>query len=135
SLLVTLGVVVFGAVQAILLAVVLALVRFVRLVSRPTVETLGQVPGFAGFHSLQRHADATVVASAWRWREWKPANPGTWPNVSTVGRDTRRTKRTSASTTASRMACTAPKTTTPSVTRSDRATSRHSILSNVRSAA
>jgi len=62
SVLVTLGVVAFGAVQAILLAVVLALVRFVRLVSRPAVETLGQVPGFAGFHSLQRHADATTVA-------------------------------------------------------------------------
>jgi MFS superfamily sulfate permease-like transporter len=62
SVLVTLGVVAFGAVQAILLAVTLALVRFVRLVSRPTVETLGQVPGFAGFHSLQRHADATTVA-------------------------------------------------------------------------
>jgi MFS superfamily sulfate permease-like transporter len=62
SVLVTLGVVAFGAVQAILLAVVLALVRFVRLVSRPAVETLGQVPGFPGFHSLQRHSDATTVA-------------------------------------------------------------------------
>jgi len=61
SVLVTLGVVAFGAVQAILLAVVLALVRFVRLVSRPAVETLGHVPGFPGFHSLQRHADAATV--------------------------------------------------------------------------
>jgi high affinity sulfate transporter 1 len=62
SVLVTLGVVAFGAVQAILLAVVLALLRFVQLVSRPAVETLGQVPGFPGFHSTQRHPDATAVA-------------------------------------------------------------------------
>lgn len=61
SALVTLGVVALGAVEAILFAVALALVRFVRLVSRPTVETLGEVPGFPGFHSLQRHADATTV--------------------------------------------------------------------------
>ena len=61
SVLVTLGVVALGAVQAILFAVVLALVRFVRLVSRPAVETLGQVPGVSGFHSLQRHADAITV--------------------------------------------------------------------------
>jgi MFS superfamily sulfate permease-like transporter len=61
SVLVTLGVVALGAVQAILLAVVLALVRFVRLVSRPVVETLGRVPGFPGFHALARHADAATV--------------------------------------------------------------------------
>jgi len=61
SVLVTLGVVAFGAVNAILLAVVLALLRFVRLVSRPEVEILGEVPGFPGFHALSRHADATSV--------------------------------------------------------------------------
>jgi high affinity sulfate transporter 1 len=61
SILVTLGVVAFGAVNAILLAVVLALLRFVRLVSRPAVEILGQVPGFPGFHAVSRHADASVT--------------------------------------------------------------------------
>jgi MFS superfamily sulfate permease-like transporter len=61
SILVTLGVVAFGAVDAILLAVVLALLRFVRLVSRPVVEILGEVPGFAGFHALSRHPDAGTV--------------------------------------------------------------------------
>jgi MFS superfamily sulfate permease-like transporter len=61
SFLVTMGVVALGAVNAILLAVTLALVRFVRLVSRPTVEILGQVPGFPGFHAVSRHADATTI--------------------------------------------------------------------------
>jgi high affinity sulfate transporter 1 len=59
--LVTLGVVAFGAVQAILLAVVLALLRFVHLVSRPAVEILGEVPGFPGFHALSRHPEAKTV--------------------------------------------------------------------------
>jgi MFS superfamily sulfate permease-like transporter len=33
----------------------------VRLVSRPVVEILGAVPGFAGFHALSRHPDAVTV--------------------------------------------------------------------------
>ncbi len=61
SVLVTLGVVAFGAVNAILLAVGLALVRFLRLVSRPVVEVLGEVPAFPGFHALSRHPAATTV--------------------------------------------------------------------------
>lgn len=61
SLLVTVGVVAFGAVDAILLAVVLALLRFVRLVSRPAVEILGVVPGQAGFHALSRHPEAETI--------------------------------------------------------------------------
>jgi MFS superfamily sulfate permease-like transporter len=52
SVLATLGVVAVGAVNAILFAVILALVRFIRLVSRPRVEFLGTVEGFPGFHSL-----------------------------------------------------------------------------------
>lgn len=60
SLLATLGVVAFGAVQAILVAVILALVRFVKLVSRPTVEILGEVPGVPGLHSIDRHAAAAT---------------------------------------------------------------------------
>jgi high affinity sulfate transporter 1 len=62
SIVVTLGVVAFGAVGAILLAVVLALLRFVRLVSRPVVELLGEVPGFPGFHALSRHPEGTTAA-------------------------------------------------------------------------
>jgi MFS superfamily sulfate permease-like transporter len=62
SLLATLGVVAIGAVQAILLAVVLALVRFVTLVSRPRVEVLGRVDDRRGFHSIERHPSAHTTA-------------------------------------------------------------------------
>jgi len=55
----TVGVLVFGAIQAILLVVVLALLRFVRLTARPTVEILGELAGHAGFQSIERHPDAT----------------------------------------------------------------------------
>jgi high affinity sulfate transporter 1 len=58
SVLATLGIVAVGAVNAILFAVVLALLRFIRLMSRPTVEILGTVEGFPGFHALARHEGA-----------------------------------------------------------------------------
>jgi high affinity sulfate transporter 1 len=61
SVFATLGVVAVGAVHAILIAVVLAILRFVRLVSRPTVEILGRVEGFPGFHSVERHPKATTI--------------------------------------------------------------------------
>ena len=61
SLLAVLGVVAVGAIQAILVAVVLAILRFVRLVSRPKVEILGEVEGFPGFHSIERHPEATTI--------------------------------------------------------------------------
>lgn len=59
SIIATLGVVAVGAIDAILIAVGLALIRFVQLVSRPVVEVLGEVPDLPGFHSFARHADAT----------------------------------------------------------------------------
>jgi high affinity sulfate transporter 1 len=55
SVLATLGVVALGAVNAILVAVVLALLRFIKLVSRPQIEILGKVQGMPGLHSLERH--------------------------------------------------------------------------------
>jgi MFS superfamily sulfate permease-like transporter len=61
SLLATLGVATVGAVQAILVAVILALLRFVRLVSRPRVEILGSVPGLPGLHSVERHENAAIL--------------------------------------------------------------------------
>jgi high affinity sulfate transporter 1 len=61
SLVATLGVVAVGAIDAILVAVGLALVRFVRLVSRPPVEVLGETPELAGFHSVARHAGARTT--------------------------------------------------------------------------
>ena len=60
SLMATLGVVAVGAIRAILFCVVLALVRFVRLVSRPKVEVLGQVEG-GGFHVLEHYPNAVAV--------------------------------------------------------------------------
>lgn len=58
SVLATLGVIWVGAIEAILVAVALALLRFVRLTSRPPVEVLGEVPDHPGFHSVVRHPDA-----------------------------------------------------------------------------
>ncbi|MCU0934781.1 MAG: SulP family inorganic anion transporter [Gammaproteobacteria bacterium] len=57
----TLGVVWVGAIKAILFAVTLALLRFVRLVARPVVEILGQVAGTAGFHAVDRHPGAKTT--------------------------------------------------------------------------
>jgi len=61
SALATLGVVVVGPVNAILFAVVLALLRFIKLMSRPRVETLGKVPGYPGLHSLERHGEGKAI--------------------------------------------------------------------------
>jgi MFS superfamily sulfate permease-like transporter len=58
SIAVTLGVVIVDSIEAIGLAVALALLRFVRLVSRPPVELLGEVPGLPGLHSIARHEGA-----------------------------------------------------------------------------
>lgn len=58
AMLVTLGVVVLGPMQAILLAVVLALAMFVRASARPAVETLGTLAGERGFVARERHPEA-----------------------------------------------------------------------------
>jgi high affinity sulfate transporter 1 len=60
SLLATFGVIWVGAIKAILLTVVIALLRFVRATSRPPVDILGEVEGLSGFHSLTRHPTATT---------------------------------------------------------------------------
>jgi high affinity sulfate transporter 1 len=54
----TLGVVALGAINGILIAVGLALVRFVKLSARPRDEVLGAVDGLPGLHSIERHPDA-----------------------------------------------------------------------------
>lgn len=61
SLLATLGVVAVGAIQAILVAVALAVIRFVKLVSRPKVEILGTVEGVAGFPAVERHETVSTI--------------------------------------------------------------------------
>jgi MFS superfamily sulfate permease-like transporter len=61
SVLSMLGVVAVGAIHAILVAVALAILRFVKLVSRPKIEVLGEVEGFPGFHSIERHPEAKAI--------------------------------------------------------------------------
>jgi high affinity sulfate transporter 1 len=58
AMIATAGVLVFGAIEAILLVVVLALLRFVRLTARPRAEILGELEGDAGYQSVARHPDA-----------------------------------------------------------------------------
>jgi high affinity sulfate transporter 1 len=53
ALLTMLGVVWFGAIDAVLLAVLLALLRFVRAVARPDVQILGVQPDTRGFQDLR----------------------------------------------------------------------------------
>jgi high affinity sulfate transporter 1 len=61
SLLATLGVVTVGTLKAIFVAVILALLRFVSLISRPRVEVLGYVEGMTGWHSIDRHQNAATI--------------------------------------------------------------------------
>ncbi len=61
SILATVGVVAFGAMEGILVAAILAVLRFVRLTARPKVEVLGRIPGVPGFHSRARHSEAKQV--------------------------------------------------------------------------
>ena len=61
SIIATLGVVAVGAIHAILFVVVLATLRFVRLVARPKIEILGRVEGLPGFHSIERHPGAATI--------------------------------------------------------------------------
>lgn len=56
----TVGVIAVGVMNAILLAVVLALLSFVQLAARPKVELLGTIEGEYGFHSLARHPEAAA---------------------------------------------------------------------------
>ena len=58
SVLAMLGVVGLGVTRGVLLAVILALLRFVQLTSRPRVEALGIVEGLPGFHALSNHKTA-----------------------------------------------------------------------------
>ncbi|HZD64212.1 MAG TPA: SulP family inorganic anion transporter, partial [Xanthobacteraceae bacterium] len=58
SLITTLSVVAVGAIDGILIAVGLALARFVKQAARPRDEILGKVDGLPGFHSIERHGTA-----------------------------------------------------------------------------
>ena len=58
AILTMLGVVWFGAIDAVLLAVLLALLRFVRVAARPDVALLGMQAGVRGFHDLHNYPGA-----------------------------------------------------------------------------
>jgi MFS superfamily sulfate permease-like transporter len=58
SLLATFGVIWVGAVKAIVVVLVLALMRFVRITLRPRVEILGRVEGLPGHHAVDRYPTA-----------------------------------------------------------------------------
>jgi len=58
SLFATFGVVWVGAIQAIVVVLVLALFRFVRITLRPRVEILGRVEGLPGHHAVDRYPTA-----------------------------------------------------------------------------
>ena len=72
SIVTTLGVVGVGAINAILLAVALALVRFVRMTARPRDEVLGTIEGMPGFHSIDRHKSATTTPGLVMYRFGSP---------------------------------------------------------------
>jgi MFS superfamily sulfate permease-like transporter len=72
SILTTLGVVAFGAVQAILIAVGLSLAQFVKLVARPKDEVLGIVEGMNGLHSIERHPRAQSIPDVLIYRFSSP---------------------------------------------------------------
>ncbi len=58
SFLATIGVIWVGAIQAIGVAVILAILRFVSLSAKPRVAILGKIKGMSGFHSTVRHPEA-----------------------------------------------------------------------------
>lgn len=61
ALVVLFGVVVVGMIEAILVAVAIALVRFVRLTARPAVSVLGEVEGLPGVHATAHHKGARTT--------------------------------------------------------------------------
>ncbi|MCX5512962.1 SulP family inorganic anion transporter [Kaistia algarum] len=62
SVLATFGVVGLGITKGVLFAVVLALLRFIQLTARPSMDRLGSVDGLPGFHALRRHKTARPVS-------------------------------------------------------------------------
>ena len=61
SLVTTAGVVAVGSINGILVAVALAIVRFVKHTARPSVELLGKEKGLPGLHSIDRHTSAEAI--------------------------------------------------------------------------
>jgi MFS superfamily sulfate permease-like transporter len=58
ALITVLGVLWFDAIQAVLIAVLLALARFIQIAARPDIELLGAQTNVRGFHDLRLYPDA-----------------------------------------------------------------------------
>jgi MFS superfamily sulfate permease-like transporter len=69
SLVATVGVVLFGVLQGILIAVVLSILLFFKRSWWPNGEVLGQVAGLEGWHSKERHPEGaeTPGVVVYRW--------------------------------------------------------------------
>jgi high affinity sulfate transporter 1 len=57
SLIATLGVLAVGPLNAVLVSVGLAIMRFVRITARPIADELGRLPGTPGFHSRRHYPE------------------------------------------------------------------------------
>ncbi|MBZ9780970.1 sulfate permease [Pseudomonas sp. REP124] len=69
SIVCTIGVAVFGAIEGIGIAIVIAVIEFLWDGWRPYSAVLGQAPGVKGFHDIQRYPDATLIPGLvlFRW--------------------------------------------------------------------
>lgn len=72
SFITTLGVILVGPINGILVAVTLALARFIRGTARPRDEILGKVEGMPGFHSIERHPHAQTIPGLQMYRFGAP---------------------------------------------------------------
>jgi high affinity sulfate transporter 1 len=61
SVVTTFGVLSFGILQGIVLAVLLALLHLLSQISRPNDAVLGKVPGLDGYNDISKHPDATTI--------------------------------------------------------------------------
>lgn len=61
SLIATLGVVLFGVLEGVAIAVGLSILMFFRRYWLPADEILGRVPGLRGWHAIERYPDAVTV--------------------------------------------------------------------------
>jgi MFS superfamily sulfate permease-like transporter len=72
SLIAMLGVVAVGPINGMLVAVALALARFIRRTARPGDEILGKVEGMPGLHSIERHPGAETFPGLVMYRFGSP---------------------------------------------------------------
>jgi high affinity sulfate transporter 1 len=72
SLIATLGVILVGPINGVLVAVTLSLARFIRGTARPREEILGKVEAMPGFHSIERHPGAQSIPGLLMYRFGSP---------------------------------------------------------------